>query len=81
MKPYLFVFEDYPDLEIPKTTNVLDGKFADLKNKLRNYNGLSKARKMKFIDGFFRHNTANAVKKFTYCKTILNYTIIGQTFP
>jgi hypothetical protein len=52
--PYLFVFEDYPDLKIPNTTNALDGQFADLKNKLRNHNGLSKARKMKFIDGFFK---------------------------
>jgi len=52
--PYLFVFEDYPDLKIPNTTNALDGQFADLKNKLRNHNGLSKVRRMKFIDGFFK---------------------------
>jgi hypothetical protein len=52
--PYLFVFEDYKELMIPNTTNTLDGQFADLKNKLRNHNGLSKQRKMKFIDGFFK---------------------------
>jgi len=52
--PYLFIFEEYPDLQIPNTTNALDGQFADLKNKLRNHNGLSKERKMKFIDGFFK---------------------------
>ena len=52
--PYLFVFEEYPDLKIPNTTNALDGQFSDLKNKLRNHNGLSKARKMKFIDGFLK---------------------------
>jgi hypothetical protein len=51
--PYLFVCEDYMELMIPNTTNALDGQFADLKNKLRNHNGLSKQRKMKFIDGFF----------------------------
>jgi len=51
--PYLFVFEQYKELMIPNTTNSLDGQFADLKNKLRNHNGLSKTRKMKFIDGFF----------------------------
>jgi len=33
----LFVFEDYPDLKIPNTTNALDCQFADLKNKLRNH--------------------------------------------
>ena len=52
--PYLFVFEDHKELSIPNTTNVLDGQFSDLKNKLRNHNGLSKDRKMKFIDGFFK---------------------------
>jgi hypothetical protein len=50
---YLLVFEDYKELIIPNTTNALDGQFLDLKNKLRNHNGLSKARKMRFIDGFF----------------------------
>jgi hypothetical protein len=52
--PYLFVCQDYKELMIPNTTNTLDGQFADLKNKLRNHNGLSKQRKMKFIDGFFK---------------------------
>ena len=37
-------------------TNVMfvDVSFSDLKNKLRNHNGLSKVRKIKFIDGFFK---------------------------
>ena len=52
--PYLFVFEDYKELMIPNTTNAIDGHFADLKNKLRNHNGLSKDRKIKFIDGFLK---------------------------
>jgi len=52
--PYLFVFENCKERMIPNTTNALDGQFADLKNKLRNHNGLLKARKMKFIDGFFK---------------------------
>jgi len=51
--PYLFVFEEHKELMIPNTTNALDGQFANLKNKLRNHNGLSKERKVKFIDGFF----------------------------
>jgi hypothetical protein len=52
--PFLFTFEDYKEYKIPNTTNALDGHFADLKNKLRNHNGLSMSRKMKFIDGFFK---------------------------
>ena len=53
--PYLFVFQDNKGLNMPNTTNMLDGQFSDLKNRLRNHNGLSKVRKIKFIDGFFRH--------------------------
>jgi len=52
--PWLFTYCDYPDLNIPNTTNAIDGHFADLKNKLRNHNGLSIKRKMKFIDGFLK---------------------------
>ena len=52
--PYLFAFEEHKELMMPNTTNTLDGQFANLKNKLRNHNGLSKEHKMKFIDGFFK---------------------------
>ena len=52
--PYLFTFEEHKELLMPNTTNALDGQFADLKNKLRNHNGLSKERKIKFMDGFFK---------------------------
>ncbi len=52
--PYLFTWYDNIALNIPNTTNAIDGHFADLKNKLRNHNGLSIARKQKFIDEFFK---------------------------
>ena len=52
--PWLFTWYDYIELNIPNTTNAIDGHFADLKNKLRTHNGLSLARKMKFIDGFLK---------------------------
>lgn len=51
---WLFTWYDFIELKIPNTTNAIDGHFADLKNKLRNHNGLSKSRKMKFIDGFLK---------------------------
>ena len=51
---WLFTWYDNYELNIPNTTNAIDGHFADLKNKLRNHNGLSKKRKMKFIDGFLK---------------------------
>jgi len=52
--PWLFTWYDNLTLQIPNTTNAIDGQFADLKNKLRNHNGLSLERKMKFIDEFFK---------------------------
>ncbi len=51
---WLFTWYDYYELNIPNTTNAIDGHFSDLKNKLRNHNGLSKARKIKFIDEFLK---------------------------
>jgi hypothetical protein len=51
--PWLFTWYDYFELKIPNTTNAIDGHFADLKNKLRNHNGLSETRKKRFIDRFF----------------------------
>ncbi len=52
--PWLFTWYDNMSLKIPNTTNAIDGHFADLKNKLRNHNGLSAARKRKFIDEFLK---------------------------
>lgn len=52
--PLLFTWYDNIELKIPNTTNAIDGHFADLKNKLRNHNGLSLKRKKKFIDEFLK---------------------------
>jgi len=52
--PWLFTWYDNRESKIPNTTNAIDGQFASLKNKLRNHNGLSVARKKKFIDEFFK---------------------------
>ena len=51
---WLFTWYDNMQLKIPNTTNAIDGHFADLKNKLRNHNGLSIVRKKKFIDEFLK---------------------------
>ncbi|MGC9331704.1 MAG: IS256 family transposase, variant Zn-binding type [Bacteroidales bacterium] len=51
---WFFTWYDNPELNIPNTTNAIDGHFADLKNKLRNHNGLSIKRKVKFIDEFLK---------------------------
>lgn len=51
---WLFTWYDYISLCIPNTTNSLEGQFSNLKNKMRNHNGLSIKRKMKLIDEFFK---------------------------
>ncbi len=52
--PWLFTWYDFMEFKIPNTTNGIDGHFADLKNKLRNHNGLSIKHKQKFIDEFLK---------------------------
>ena len=52
--PWLYTWDLNRHLNIPNTTNAIDGHFADLKNKLRNHNGLSEKRKQRFIDEFFK---------------------------
>lgn len=52
--PWLFTWYDNMKLNIPNTTNLLEGSFTDLKNKLRNHNGLNSNRKSKFIIEFFK---------------------------
>ena len=47
--PHLFIFKECMKFGIPNTTNRLDGHFSDLKNKLRNHNGMSRRRKMKMM--------------------------------
>ena len=51
---WLFTWYDHIELNIPNTTNAIDGHFSDLKTKLRNHNGLSIERKKKFIDEFLK---------------------------
>ena len=51
---WLFTWYDFIELNIPNTTNAIEGHFSDLKNKLRNHNGLSVNRKIKFIDEFLK---------------------------
>ena len=46
------MFEQYPGLNIPNTTNLLDGAFAGLKRRLACHNGMSKENKLRFINDY-----------------------------
>jgi len=48
--PLLFTCLRYPELNMPNTTNCLDGIFAHLKDKLRIHRGLKLHRKVKLIN-------------------------------
>lgn len=60
--PYLFTYQKYSELNIPNTTNSLDGCFAYLKELVRVHRGINKTLKRKIIheiltkrDPVFRH--------------------------
>ncbi len=42
--PYLFTYQRYPELNIPNTTNSLEGSFTHLKDKVKIHHGLRKNR-------------------------------------
>lgn len=48
--PLLYTYQKYPELNIPNTTNSLDGTFSHLKDMLRIHRGLNKRKKLKMID-------------------------------
>lgn len=49
---WLFTYEEYAEINIPNTTNILEGYNSQLKRALLNHNGLNETNKKKFIDGF-----------------------------
>jgi hypothetical protein len=48
--PYLFTYQKYPELNIPNTTNSLDGCFAYLKELVRVHRGFKRSLKKKIIE-------------------------------
>jgi hypothetical protein len=53
--PYLFTYLKYPELNIPNTTNSLDGSFSALKKKLAVHHGLRKDRRYKVISQLLKN--------------------------
>lgn len=54
---YLFLFQQYADLGIEKTTNRLEGLFKELKQKLIIYNELTRKHKIMFIKDFLNRKS------------------------
>jgi len=59
--PYLFVHCDFPKMEIPNTTNKLEGLNAQLKNAVRKHSGLNETNRKKLIDALL--STFNEKRK------------------
>ena len=49
----LFTYERHPELCIPKTTNLLEGRFAELKRRLRCHQGMQRESRIRFIWDYF----------------------------
>lgn len=58
--PYLFTYQKYPELNLPNTTNCLDGMFSQIKNRLAVHRGLSRARRYKLIEEILRGEEKNS---------------------
>ena len=56
--PWLFTCERFPDQGIPNTTNLLEGKFSEMKQFLRCHRGLKKESKLLFIKDYFAKEPA-----------------------
>ena len=56
--PWLFTCECFPELCIPNATNLLEGKFSEMKQLLRCHRGLKKESKLRFIKDYFAKETA-----------------------
>jgi hypothetical protein len=48
--PYLFTYKNFPDLNIPNTTNSCDGSFSHWKQKLKIHRGLKPHRRNNLIN-------------------------------
>ena len=52
--PHLFTYQRYPHLNIPNTTNTIDGYFASVKKKVAAHHGLRRDRRYKMISELLR---------------------------
>ena len=52
--PFLFTYQKYPELNMPNTTNSLDGFFGKTKTLLQVHRGLTQERRYKIIQEIFR---------------------------
>lgn len=47
--PWLFTYEKYPELHVPRTSNRIEGRFGNAKDKLKLHHGYTKELKIKIL--------------------------------
>ena len=57
LMPYLFTYEEYPELKIPNTNNLIEGVHSALKSKLNIHRGAKKSLKTKIVFSFLSGRT------------------------
>ena len=60
---YLFTYQKYPELNIPNTTNSLDGSFSQLKKKIGAHGGLRRDRRFKMISALLATSSKRPTQK------------------
>jgi len=60
----LFTYQRHPELNLPNTTNTLDGMFSQIKNRLAVHRGLRRDRRYKIISVILAGKTKIATQKF-----------------
>ena len=53
---FLFTCQRYPELNLPNTTNCLDGMFSQIKNRLAVHRGLRRDRRYRLIDEILKNS-------------------------
>ena len=61
--PYLFTYQKYPALNMPHTTNSLDGSFSQLKKKIGAHGGLRRDRRFKMISALLAAGSKRPTRK------------------
>ena len=58
---WLFTYQEYGHLDLPNTTNSLEGLFSELKRQLHSHHGLNEYRKLRFIKDFLGQRHSNSM--------------------
>lgn len=62
---FLFTYQNFPEINLPNTTNTLDGSFSQLKQKIHTHRGLNIQTQQKMIETILKNSSPVPKKKST----------------